>query len=248
MNPSGWRVRPEVVPFPGPDEVHLWRIQLSEENEQHLRTLLTGDEQQRADRLHFAADRRRFIVTRAILRILLGRYLRVAPESLCICYNEFGKPSLARGQTPRTINFNVAHSGDYSLLAFGLATHLGVDIEHLSLGRNVVDLARTIFSPAQYRAFLALSEIDRTRTFFEAWTRKEAIVKALGGGLSIPFDSTHVEEVCAPEWSIRKIEMDSDYVATVAVSASTVDLRLWNWTLSQRQGPPVAHSGGPWSL
>jgi 4'-phosphopantetheinyl transferase len=232
MNPSVWSACPKTVPFPGQDEVHLWRVQLSEENEQDLRAILTSDEIQRADRFHFAADRRRYTVTRALLRTILGEYLRAAPESLCFQYNEFGKPFLARSQNPRGINFNVAHSGDCSLLAFGLATHLGVDVEHLEVERNVVDLARTVFSPSQYGSFLALSDVARKRAFFEAWTRKEAVVKALGCGLSIPLHRIEVEIASAPEWSVRNIDVGDHYAAAVAVRALSIDLRLWGRTIT----------------
>jgi 4'-phosphopantetheinyl transferase len=212
--------------------VHLWRARPSEENEQHSRAVLTGDEKQRADRFLFAADRRRFTVTRALLRTILGRYLHAPPESLAFECNEFGKPSLARSQNPGGVNFNVAHSGDRSLLAFGLATHLGVDVEHTRVERNVTDLARIVFSPSQYGAFLALPEVARKRAFFEEWTRKEAVVKALGGGLSIPLDSIRVERARAPEWFVRNVEVDDHYAAAVAVRTRTVDLRLWDWTIT----------------
>jgi 4'-phosphopantetheinyl transferase len=241
MKQSVWGACPEAAPFPGPDEVHLWRVRLSEENEQHLRAVLTGDEERRADRFHFAADRHRFTVTRALLRILLGQYLHATPESLSFRYNEFGKPSLDRSQNVGGINFNVAHSGDCSLLAFGLATDLGVDVEDLRLERNVVDLARAVFKPSQYETFLALPDVVRKGAFVEAWTRKEAIVKALGGGLSIPLNGVEVEDARAPEWFVRNIEVDDHYAAAVAVRARNVELRLWDWAM-----PGVAtHAGGP---
>jgi 4'-phosphopantetheinyl transferase len=197
--------------------------------EAHGRGLLTGDEQARAGRFHFVADRRRFTVTRAILRALLGRYLDAAPGSLRFELNEFGKPSLVRSQNPRGIHFNVAHSGDCSLLAFGLATHLGVDVEYLQVTRDVVDVAQAVFSAAQYESFLALPEGVRKKSFFDTWARKEAIVKALGVGLSLPLNSLEVEEATAPEWFVRNLEMDGPYVAAIAVKARKVELFLWNW-------------------
>jgi 4'-phosphopantetheinyl transferase len=132
------------------------------------------------------------------------------------------------------MNFNVAHSGDRSLLAFGLATHVGVDIEHLQIERNVMDLAPTVFTPSQYRSFLALPAVLRKRAFLEVWTCKEAVVKALGGGLSIPFDSPEVENARAPEWSVRNIEVGGDYAAAIAARARNIDVRRWDWTTAGR--------------
>jgi 4'-phosphopantetheinyl transferase len=211
--------------------VHLWRIKLSQETEQHWQRILTTEEQERAHRFHFAADRRRFTVTRGLLRTLLGQYLDAEPESLSFECNEFGKPSLARAQNPKGINFNVAHSGDCSLLAFGLATHLGVDVEHLQIERNVADLAKAVLSLSQYASFLQLPEGVHKETFFEAWTRNEAIAKALGGGLSIALDRFEIKGASAPEWSIRNIEMGGRYTAAIAVRARNIDLRLWNWNI-----------------
>jgi 4'-phosphopantetheinyl transferase len=231
MTCSDLKKRPKPVPFPGQDEVHLWRVKLSTEPEHHWHGILATDEQERAHRFHFAADRHRFTVTRGLLWTLLGRYIEMAPESLCFAYNEFGKPSLVRAQNPRGIQFNVAHSGDCSLLVFGLATHLGVDIEHLRIERNAMDLARAILSTCQYAPFLGLPDAVRKETFFKAWTRREAIAKAIGGGLFIALDNLRVEEASAPEWSIRNIEVNRHYAAAIAIRARHIDLRLWDWTV-----------------
>jgi 4'-phosphopantetheinyl transferase len=209
--------------------VHLWRASLSPENDQRWRGTLTSREQERADRFHFPADRRRFTVTRALLRTLLGRYLQVSPESLRFDCNAFGKPSLPSSQNPRGITFNVAHSGDCSLLAFAMATDLGVDVEHVELQRDLALLARAVFSPSQYAAFLALPDAMRTQMFFAAWTRKEAIVKALGGGLSISPDGIELGED-GTQWTVRNIGLGDHYVAAIAVRSRNLDLRLWDWT------------------
>jgi 4'-phosphopantetheinyl transferase len=193
-----WIESPTPVPFPGQDEVHLWRVRLSELGGWDGRGWLTADERKRADGFHFEADRRRFAVTRTVLRTLLGRYLAAEPADLRFEYSAFGKPSLTPRQNRRGIRFNVAHSGDCSLLAFGLSTHLGVDVEDLQVERNIGSLAPTVLSPLEYRSFLELPHAQRKRAFCEAWTRKEAVVKALGGGLSIPVDNLAVvgEGVC----------------------------------------------------
>jgi 4'-phosphopantetheinyl transferase len=104
-----------------------------------------------------------------------------------------------------------------------------VDVEDLRVERNVMALAGTVFSSSQYESFLSLPAAVRERAFFEAWTRKEAIVKALGGGLSIPLDSIKVEEARAPEWFVRHIEVDGHYAAALAVRARIVNLRMWTW-------------------
>jgi 4'-phosphopantetheinyl transferase len=116
------------------------------------------------------------------------------------------------------------------LLALGLDAHLGVDVESMETERDVANLARLVFSASQYGSFLALPVAVRKKAFLEVWTRREAVVKALGGGLSIPLDSDEVEGARAPEWSIQNIEVDGQYVAALAVRARRIEplLQIFN--------------------
>jgi 4'-phosphopantetheinyl transferase len=228
-NDRSWDSPPEPVPFPVADEVHLWRVRLSEEREQPWRDLLTADERQRADRFCFADTRHQFTVTRGILRALLGCYVGAAPTSLCLACNPFGKPFLAGSQPPTGISFNVAHSGGCSLLAFGQGTELGVDIEQTQVNRDVDDLAKAVLSPLEYASWLALPGWGRRRAFFETWTRKEAVVKALGGGLSLLLGRSEAEIISAAQWTLRNLEVGDGYAAALAVRAPHVDVRLWDW-------------------
>jgi 4'-phosphopantetheinyl transferase len=190
---------------------------------------LTADEQQRAGRFRLEADRQRFTVTRGVLRAALGQYLGAAPESLRLDRNRFGKPSLARDQNPVGISFNVSHSGGFSLLAFGLAAHLGVDVERHRAETNIDDLARTVFSPAECAGLLALPDALRRGAFFEAWVRREAVVKALGGGLPLLHDTCEVANAAVGPWCVRNLDVGPGYAAAVAVGARNADFRLWDW-------------------
>jgi 4'-phosphopantetheinyl transferase len=226
---TGWRPRPLTLPLPGRDEVHLWRAHLSRLEDRDWRASLAASELERADRFHVIDDRRRYTVTRALLRTILGEYLDLAPRSLCFMYNSFGKPSLGFTLNNRGITFNVAHSGDYSLLLFGMTTDVGVDIEHLQIERNIVELAEAVLPPSQYREVLAQPEAGRKRAFLQAWTRREAIGKALGVGLSIPraeFDRAIAD---GSGWSIGSVDLPGDYVAAFAARAPGAHVRLWDW-------------------
>src|SRR5262249_11168791 len=152
---------------------------------------------------------------RAILRTLLGRYLDAAPHAVRFTFGPFGKPSLDPSDNQKRIAFNVSHSGDYSLLAFGMAAEVGVDVERIRPKENLADLARDVLSPAEYSNFLTLQDSNRQKAFFQAWTRKEAMVKATGEGLSVPLDRVDLAAVAG--WSIRDIDVHHDYAAAVAV-------------------------------
>ncbi len=167
------------------DEVEVWQASLDAPEADVLRSLqalLSADEQERANRFIFARDRRRFIAGRGILRVLLGKYLGVAPETLAFRYGANGKPALATGGHG-PLHFNLAHSDDVALYAFARAAEVGIDVERI---RDMADWARVgelSFPPAEFARVQAAPEAERMNAFFRAWTRQEAILKALGVGL-----------------------------------------------------------------
>ena len=192
-------------------EVHVWRASLEEPPDviAHLRSLLAADERDRADRFHFARDRDRYTVGRGVLRMLLGRYLRVPADSLRFDYGEFDKPMVAGGG----IHFNLSHSGSLALYAFDADTEVGIDIELDDDDFAQERIAERFFSKAEVGVLRSLPETMQPHAFMTCWTRKEAFIKARGDGLSLPLDSFDVS--LAPDapaallrtaWSAREPE------------------------------------------
>lgn len=95
-----------------------------------------------------------------------------------------GKPALADPAAPR---FNLSHCRDLALVAVAATAELGIDVERADRRLDVGRLARRILSPAEAEAFALLAgEAERRRYVLRAWVRKEAVVKALGHGLTVP--------------------------------------------------------------
>jgi 4'-phosphopantetheinyl transferase len=150
--------------------------------------LLSDDEGVRKRSFVSPELRRRFGAARAGLRTLLGRHLDRDPRGLAFATNEFGKPRLAGdGQ----IHFNLSHCEEQAVLAISDA-ELGIDLERERPIEHV-DLAKRYFHPHEVTAITApRDETEQRRAFFLVWTLKEAVVKALGTGLSTPLDSFEV--------------------------------------------------------
>jgi 4'-phosphopantetheinyl transferase len=150
--------------------------------------LLSDDEKTRQRSFVSPELRRRFGAARAGLRTLLGRHLDVDPRRLAFATNEFGKPRLAAdGQ----VHFNLSHCEERAVLAVSDA-EVGIDLER---DRPIehVDLARRYFHANEVAAITASrDEAEQRRAFFLVWTLKEAVVKALGTGLSTPLDSFEI--------------------------------------------------------
>src|SRR5438477_3910203 len=101
------------------NEIHIWTIQLEAPAASMARfaSILSSDERARGDRFHFDHHRSRFIVGRAILRLILSRYLQTRPDKLEFLYGRQGKPAIAGQLNGNALEFNLAHSEALALLA-----------------------------------------------------------------------------------------------------------------------------------
>ncbi len=173
-------------------EVHLWivRLEASDARFDHALTLLSPDETARANRFYFDRHRRAFALGRAALRTLLGQYIPVAPAGVSFTYGQQGKPSLV--DTSCSLRFNVSNSGNLAAYAFTTGCEIGVDIEQHRAVHDFENIAHRFFSAEETADLMALPPGQRTDAFFRCWSRKEAYIKAMGGGLAIPLDSFRV--------------------------------------------------------
>jgi 4'-phosphopantetheinyl transferase len=233
------------------NEAHVWLIPLSGEESRDPSDFrpLSEDEVQRARRFHFERDRFRFIAARAAMRNILAQYLGTAPEELTFCYNPKGKPELAADFRKPALEFNLSHSRDFALLALARHSRVGADIEFIDSERATRDIATRFFSPAEITRLETLPAATRVGAFFECWTRKEAYVKALGAGLSIPLDSFDVAfgpgvppallrladsfDEASP-WSLYDIVAPPGYAAAVAVEGLHHQLQVREWQFRRR--------------
>lgn len=173
-------------------EVHVWRIGLECEGvgAAALEAALSADERAKAERFYFPGLKKRWTITRGALRYILAIYTRSDPRSLEFCVGSYGKPTLARRACD--VSFNLSHTNNIVLLAVTKSSRVGVDAEEVCSGIEVEEISRRFFSPEEADEILTLSPEARLLAFFATWTRKEAFVKALGRGLSVPLNSFRV--------------------------------------------------------
>ena len=157
--------------------------------------LLSDDDKARYRAFVSPDLQRRFLAAHAGLRLLLARHLDLDPRSLIVVANEFGKPRLAHA---RPVHFSLSHSGGRAVLAICDAAEIGIDLELIRPIEHI-DLARRYFHSNEVAAIVGPPDAAvQSRAFFTIWTLKEAVVKALGSGLSIPLDSFDVSIVSSP--------------------------------------------------
>ena len=157
-----------------------------------LANTLSLDERQRARAYRQERHRHRFIARRSILRWLIGGYLSCKPESLRFSVTQFGKPVLQAPGAER-LAFSVSHTDGMALLAFAWDCRVGVDVERRSDGLDIAGIGRGIFSAIEEET-LDAARPDSAESLLSIWTRKEALLKALGTGLSGEPDAYTTED------------------------------------------------------
>lgn len=181
----------------GSGQVDIWSTFLDEIGDIHpatgIHSILSEEERRRHRRFVFEKDRRRFLVTRLLVRYALSHYASIEPQDWRFGQSAFGRPSIANADpTARRLSFNVSHSGQVVLLAVACDRRLGVDVEDLR--RTVsLDIARCHFTRAETLQLQTLPREAAARSFLDLWTLKESYVKACGKGLSIPLDEIGFE-------------------------------------------------------
>jgi 4'-phosphopantetheinyl transferase len=232
-----------VVTFTHPGEVHVWllRLDLTRPLQSRLERLMSAEEDARAERFVVPADRARYAAAHGLLRVVLSGYLGIRPEEIVLEAGAYGKPQLSDRSGPR---FNLSHAGALGLVAVSAVREVGVDVEEIQELRDVDALAEACFSRAELAAFRSIPRSRRLRAFFAGWTRKEAVLKLLGDGLTRALDSFDVSLTPgAParllRWeggpgphgrcTLRALHPALGYVGAVAFDGREVSIRHRPW-------------------
>lgn len=166
----------------------------------------------RVDRLARHPDRVRSVFSRHLLRTVLSRRLACGPHDLTLGRDEAGKPFAHLDGKPAP-HFNLSHAGRYVVVAVACCP-VGVDVEEIRPTADLADVARDHFS-ADERAWLSGDPAGR---FFALWTRKEALLKAMGHGLGV--DTTRLVVIPGPDragdWLIRSLDLLEGHALAVA--------------------------------
>jgi 4'-phosphopantetheinyl transferase len=221
-------------------DLWIWSLDAGQAERERLARWLSADEAARAARFHFERDQRQHVVAHGRLREILAARTSAAPDRLRFAVSKHGKPTLAEPHGPPP-HFNLSHAGGLAALAVSDDAELGLDIEAIRPLKE--DVAGRFFSAREVAAYRALPEPDRLPGFYRCWTRKEAVLKSLGDGLSRRLDSFDVTlraeepprieridgEPDAPrDWSLLHFDPAPGFVGAIALRSQgrAVVLRL----------------------
>jgi 4'-phosphopantetheinyl transferase len=207
-----------------------------------LASALPAADRERAARFSRDDARARYLTGRYALRTALGELLGVPPAELGFvrrCHRcggtGHGKPALKRPRGER-VDFNLAHSGTLVAVAVVRGGRVGIDVERLRPGLDVLGVARLALSADEIAEIEALSNPDERRAaFFRCWTRKEAYLKARADGLpgslrawsvscsraAVVVPSVPGDPLPGEHWQIGSLPLGTGYVGAVAYERGT---------------------------
>jgi 4'-phosphopantetheinyl transferase len=245
MPETGSLRAPAALHLP-PGVVHVWRADLEPPPHllERLRACLSEDERARAARFRFPAHQVRYAAGRGILRVLLGRYLRVHPADLRFGYTSHGKPFLERTPGMPDLRFNLSNAEARALVAFSISRDVGVDLEDLKPMPDALSIATRFFSGPENEVFRTIGEEVRELAFFTCWTRKEAYIKAVGEGLSMPLDrfdvtfapgepahlvATRPDPAEVARWKLVNVDPGPGHVGALMAEGQDWTVELFDW-------------------
>lgn len=216
--------------------VEVWRVLLDREAGEALTLarVLNDEEHARARRFHSPQLQARWTVARAALRIVLARALGCDPAAIAFAIDKRGKPALHLPYPG--LAFSLSHSEGIALIALAEPARLGVDVEFRRPNSDLLEIARRYFKTDESVALAAMNDEHRTTAFYRIWTRKEAVLKALGVGVTESLDRCRVTGSAdalllqldgedAARWSLLDIELP-DAAAAVAIDQPNAEQRM----------------------
>ena len=149
-----------------------------------LASLLDEREHSRARAFRFAGDRDAFVAAHGLLRLALSAASDVDPHAWAFSATPAGKPELTG--THRGLEFSFSHARSIVACAVAPAGAIGVDVEEIPAAPPDAALLAQCCTPAERALLRALPAGEAATAFARLWTMKEAVLKALGTGLSLP--------------------------------------------------------------
>lgn len=178
---------------------HLWYVNPDAIEDWYLlaayHSVMSKDEAQQQARYRFAAGRKEYLVTRALVRSVLSAYVPVLPKDWQFIRNKHGRPEVSGPPSAPRIRFNLSNTRGLIVCLVTKDRELGVDVEDIQRPGETVAIADRFFSPLETAELLRQPLYKQRDRFFDYWTLKEAYIKARGMGLAIPLDhfSYHLE-------------------------------------------------------
>jgi 4'-phosphopantetheinyl transferase len=185
------------------DQVLVFYGNISEFDIDDCLRVLSEKEIARAEQFLVPLDKRRHLISRAILKLLLAHFSAIDVQKIAISSGKNGKPILS---DQSDLQFNLSHSEEMFVIGFSRGTEIGIDIECLHRTPTISLLEPFLFTPTEQKLFRKVDESQRKAVFIQSWTRKEAFLKASGDGLTKAMNELNLAFINDETFSLDSIE------------------------------------------
>ena len=213
-------------------EIHIWSATIDKSYGKLLsQSLLSVNEKRNASRFAYDIDTYLFSIRHNLLRIILGDYLNCDPAKIRFNSNHYQKPHIAHPNT--LIQFNISASSNRFVAVFCQQHTIGVDLELVREIDDIPQLINDYFTKEENNWINSQPENSRLSSFFQIWSRKEALVKAIGKGLNIELKKINVlsDETIVNGgsfWYLIPLHVFDDCAGAIAVNNSKVNFSYYN--------------------
>ena len=231
---------------PNLNEIHIWLASLTKPaiNPDAACQVLSHQERKKATCFVRSLDSEKYITRQHALRTLLSYYTGKQAGEIQISHTDFGKPELSHTAGQSALFFNVSYSDALCVMAFGRAGKLGVDVELIRSFPDMDAMTDLCLTRLEKKAYFALHGFRRKTSFFKYWTRKEALVKGIGTGLSYPVNQIHTALTATqrielgsnrdiPEgpssWFLYELHLPDTFEGTLASETPLDSIRYFQW-------------------
>jgi 4'-phosphopantetheinyl transferase len=215
-------------PFLSDQEVHVWLASL--DGVSGFYDYLSMEEMRKADRFRLQRDKQRYMLTHGILRCILGAYFGCEPSSLRFERSLYGKPSVTSQNVEIPLGFNMSHSEDMVCFILSKGHEVGIDIEKINDDFDWGRISRLFFTPKEVAYLQLLPREEQIKYFFLLWTRKEALLKAVGTGLSDLENINGIEnDYRVRNYPLISFTIGENYQAAFAVNNEISTIRYFRF-------------------
>lgn len=205
--------------------LHIWEVDVNHYSYQKYKKyihILSYEEHNKLFSLKVEESKWAFVVSRLALKILLTKYIGVNVHNINFSYNAHGKPFIEGNP----LYFNLSHSNNKTVIVF-CSEEVGIDLEYINKEIVIDDIASLILSYREQNILASVTNLLKVRKFFEFWTKKEALLKALGIGLGVYdlislereigyYFETQNNSLILNKWKLKLVNLETtDYICYV---------------------------------
>lgn len=165
-------------------KIYIINIDNLKDKIDYFKSILSKDELFKAENIKNAEEYEKYVVIHGKLRVVLSKYIKISPKNIIFEYNKYKKPYILKNQNEKSLYFNISHTKNILVIAITFNNKfIGVDIEDKSRKINN-NLINYVLSPF---------ECLTNHRFFDYWTFKESILKAVGCGIITKLNSISID-------------------------------------------------------